>query len=266
MADTSETMSVQTAVRSILEQATEPLYLVRPSTEFLEIIVEIATDHDSPPLHVLATEPELKAVRNHFPSASRAADLVEDDRLTLTPAVPEGWGTAIVTTESAHAFAHVNGHELVLAGADLPTGVRETCRDCRDAHEPFNLRTPPWSDVTATLTEAFDAEACADFETSIETLETLEDPAVNVADSALLVAARHELLLYGLSHWAEDIRLYSKATLSRAKSDLEEFGIVSCEDVQIDVGRPRKRLTLTEEYASLSEAELLRELDAIRCE
>lgn len=266
MADSSETVSVQTAIRLIFEQATEPLYLLRPSTELLEIVIEIATDQESPPLHVLTTEPELKAVRNHFPSASRAADLVEADRLTLTPVVPEGWGTAIVTTETAHAFAHVDGNELVVEGANLSTEVREICRDCRDAHEPFDLRTPPWSGVISTLTETFDAEVGADFETTIETLEALEDPAVNVADSALLVAARHELLLYDLSHWAEDIRLYSKATLSRAKSDLEEFGIVSCEKVQIDVGRPRKRLTLTEEFASLSEAELLRELDAVRRE
>jgi hypothetical protein len=266
MDDLSEPASVQAAVESILEEATEPLYFVRPSAELLEIVVKMATDHDTPPLHVLAAEPELKAVRNYFPSASRAADLVKADRLTLTPAVPDGWGTAVMTTEAAHAFADVGGQEFVLEGAAVPTGARETCRDWREAHNPFSLRTPSWSAVTATLTEAFDAEVCADFKAAIETLEALEDPAVNEADSALLVAARHELLLYDLSHWAEDIQLYSKATLSRGKSELEDFGIISCEKVQIDLGRPRKRLTLTEEYASLSEAALLRELDTIKRE
>lgn len=171
-----------------------------------------------------------------------------------------------MTAEAAYAFADVDGQELALEGTAVPAGVRETCRDCRNVSKRFSLRTPPWSVVTATLTEAFDAEVCADFKTTIETLEALEEPAVNEADSALLVAARHELLLYDLSHWAEDIRLYSKATFSRAKNKLEDLGIVVCEDVRMAVGRPRERLTLTEEYASLSEAALLRELDTIKRE
>jgi hypothetical protein len=171
-----------------------------------------------------------------------------------------------VTAEAAYAFADVDGQELALEGTAVPAGVRETCRDCRNVSKRFSLRTPPWSVVTATLTDTFRPEVCADFKTSIETLETLEDPLVNEADSALLVAARHELLLYNLSNWAEDIQFYSKATFSRAKNKLEDLGIVVCEDVRMAVGRPRERLTLTEEYASLSEAALLRELDTIKRE
>jgi hypothetical protein len=90
MDDFWELASVQAAVESILEEATEPLYLVRPSAELIDVFVEAAADHDSPPLHALAAESELKAIRNRFLSATRAADLVEAGRLTLTPAVPDG--------------------------------------------------------------------------------------------------------------------------------------------------------------------------------
>jgi hypothetical protein len=78
-----------------------------------------------------------------------------------------------VTAETAYAFADVGGHELVLKGAAVPTGVRDACDDCRAAHAPFNLHTPPWSVVTATLTEAFNAEVSTDFTAAIELLDDL---------------------------------------------------------------------------------------------
>lgn len=264
MDNVSEISSIPTAVSTMLEHATEPLYLVRSSAELIEIFVETATNHESPPLHVLAAETELKAVRNHFPSASQAADLVENDRLALTPVVPEGWGTTVVTAETAYAFAHVDGQELVMETTDVPTGVRDTCAGCRDAHERFPLRTPPWSAVTASLTETFNSEVSADFSTAMEVLDDLEMSTVDEIDSALLVGAGHELLLYDLSQCGEDIRLGSRATFSRAKGDLEDAEIFTSEKVPSEVGRPRQRLLLTDEYASLTIPELLREVDAVK--
>lgn len=109
-------------------------------------------------------------------------------------------------------------------------------------------------------------DVCAGFKTSIEVLDSLDTPAVDEVDYALLVAARHEILLYDLTHWAEEIQLRSKATFSRAKCDLEGLNILDSEKVPIDVGRPRLRLTLTEEYASLPVPELLREVNTVKDE
>lgn len=108
----------------------------------LEIVVETATDYDSPSMHVLAVDTELNAVRNHFPSAARAADLVKADRLTLTPVVPDGWGTAVVTGETAYGFASIDRHEVVLEAADVPVEIHGTWSDYRDVGKRFSLRTP----------------------------------------------------------------------------------------------------------------------------
>lgn len=266
MNGSSDMNAVQTAVSTVLEDATAPLYLVRPSAELLDHFITQAIDYDAPPLHVVAAEPALKAIRNHFPRASQAADLVETDRLTLTSTVPEGWGTAVVTGKTAYAFAQVADHELVFETVDVPTGLREICAESRDTGERFGLRTPSWSTVTTTLTDTFPPAICADFETMIEGLDELPESEVNEVDSALLVGAGHELLLYDLSQWAEDIQLSSKASLSRAKSDLEELGVVTTEKVPIDVGRPRQRLLLTDAYATLSEADLLQEVNSLKRE
>ena len=97
--------------------------------------------------------------------------------------------------------------------------------------------------------------------TATEVLSRLEEPVIDEVLVLLLIAARHELLLYHVSSWAEDIQFYSKASLSRAKGALEDDGVLGSERVPIDVGRPRLRLTLTDEYTLLSVPELLRERD-----
>ncbi len=61
---------------------------------------------------------------------------------------------------------------------------------------------------------------------------------------ALLVAARHNVLLYDISKWGEDVQLASKATFSRTKNLLEDSGLLATEKVPIEVGRPRLRLVL----------------------
>lgn len=43
------------------------------------------------------------------------------------------------------------------------------------------------------------------------------------------------------------------------KGELDDAAVLESERVQMDVGRPRLRLTLADEYASLSVPELLRE-------
>jgi hypothetical protein len=64
---------------------------------------------------------------------------------------------------------------------------------------------------------------------------------------SLLVAARNNVQLYDISKWGEDVGLASKATFSRAKTTLEDKGLIDTESVAIDVGRPRLRLLLGDE-------------------
>jgi hypothetical protein len=74
---------------------------------------------------------------------------------------------------------------------------------------------------------------------------------------SLLVAAKHEQLLYDISHWGEDEGVASKATFSRTKTNLEEQGLLETEKVPIDVGRPRLRLLLGNERLREADAEEL---------
>ncbi len=74
--------------------------------------------------------------------------------------------------------------------------------------------------------------------------DAVSDETLDEVTLALLVTARNEGMLYDLSRWGENVGIASKATFSRAKTTLEDEGILDTEKVPIDVGRPRQRLLL----------------------
>jgi len=246
----------QTAIRSLLADTTEPLYVLRPSLPTLELLVQ-AVETDAPTLHVLASSDDLQAVRRQFPLATVVAELQRQDQLTLTAAAPTGRGTVLVTDETAYAVAHVDGELVLCDASSTPDTLLEICREYHET-ESFDLRTPAWGTVSERLIDTFNTDVEADFRFAIqEWMETVDEQALGTAEIALLVAGMHDLLLYDLSRWGEELGVASKATFSRGKATLVKADILTSEKVPIDVGRPRLRLTLTDEYAAYSVAELL---------
>lgn len=203
----------------------------------------------------------LNSLRRHFPSATRAAELVSREQLTLTPSPPDGWGSVVANRDGALAVSQVADHRLAFETSAVPEELIDTCARHRETGEEFDLRTPAWGTVTETLAETLGEPVRDDFTTAIETIDSMTDPVIDETGCALLVAARHELLLYDVSGWGDDIRLCSKATFSRVKGELDDAAVLESEKVQMEIGRPRLRLTLADEYASLSVPELLRKVN-----
>src|SRR5699024_1156878 len=136
--------------------------------------------------------------------------------------------------------------------------VRERWNSLWEDGEQFNLRTPAYSHVLETLVDEFDSALEADFETVLESIGDMDtDDWLEEVAVSLLVAAKHEELLYDISRWGEDAGVASKATFSRKKTQLEEQGLLETEKVPIDVGRPRLRLLLGEERLREADAEEL---------
>jgi len=256
MNDTQNTDTGEQTLQSIFEEMVEPCYVVRSSTAILESIVQ-AADDDTPTLHILASVEDLRTVRQQFRLATNLAELCNQDRFTLTPVAPAGRGTVLVGDERAYAVAYIDGEQLLFEAVSYPETLIETCSRYRGT-ETFDLRAPPWEKVSKTLTETFNTDVADDFRLAIqEWTETVDEQAIDEVDIALLIACTHKLLLYDLSTWGEDLGVASKATFSRAKTALADAGVLATEKVPIEVGRPRLRLTLTDEYASLSFIDLL---------
>ena len=237
------------ALEESLSTADEELYLINPTYETIEELVDVL-DADSPTVRLLAPEETLKTVTDDFLVASAAADHVEAGTLEFRAAETDA-NTLVVTDSTVVAL--VDGGD----GAAGLTTTDETFVDSAhdrfdgawDDAEAFDLRTPALSRVRNSLEDELGQATVDDFDSVLDSLETARGngDGLDEVTVSILVAAKNEDLLYDISKWGEDIGIASKATFSRTKSRLEEMGLIDTEKVPIDVGRPRLRLKLGDE-------------------
>jgi hypothetical protein len=231
---------------AILEDESRDLVCTGFDEALVEALITVLRDRDGPPtVHLLTTESVLRWVRDDFDLASEAADLVENRTLSIK--TEEG------ALENQLVISEGSVVSLVTAGeypVGLPTdhkgfvgAVNEKWNDRWNRAEEFSLRTPGRSRVEESFNGEFGSEVETDFRAMLDAVEgTRSDENLDVVDICLLVAAKHELLLYDISNWGEEVGVASKATFSRRKNNLEESGLIKTEKVPIDVGRPRLRL------------------------
>jgi hypothetical protein len=210
---------------------------------------------------LLVREDVLKWLRDDFVLASTAAELLAAETLEMRAAPERLDGTLVVTEEMVVSLLTPDDEHSAGLGTDdeeFVEAVRERCNSLWEDGETFDLRTPAYSRVVDSLGEEFDSGMESDFRTVLESVESMDDGGeLDEVGLSLLVAAKHEHLLYDISHWGEDVGVASKATFSRTKTQLEEQGLLETEKVPIDVGRPRLRLVLGEERLREADAEEL---------
>ena len=253
--------SVGENLRTILAEESGEIIAVGFDEDSTREFVEILTESDEPPkARLLVEEDVLKWVRDDFVLASTAADLLESDILEVRAATDRLDGALVVTEETVISLLTSDEHSAALVTDDeeFVAAARKHRNDLWEGGEEFDLRTPAYTRVLESLGERFGSEMEADFRTALESVENMDDEReLDEVKLSLLVAATHEKLLYDISKWGEDAGVASKATFSRAKTRLEERGLIETEKVPIDVGRPRLRLVLGDERLREAEAEEL---------
>jgi len=240
--------TVADVLREALDAA-EELYVVNPGAETVGELVDVMAERRETVVRVLATEAALKDATEEFKLAARAADHVADERLFLRT-TERAHNTLLVTDDSVVAVVAAGDRVAGLATDDERFIERayDQYTDAWADGEPFDLRTPPLSEVRETLGDALGDQVAEDFDAVLASVDAVRgDDGLDEVTISLLVAARNGELLYDISKWGEDIGIASKATFSRTKTSLEEQGLVRTETVPIDVGRPRLRLRLGDE-------------------
>jgi hypothetical protein len=239
--------TVADVLEEVVSSASSDLYVVDPARETLEELVSVMSGTESPTVKLLATDRVLKDVMDDFLVASRAADLVEEERIELR-SYEGGENTLVVTGDRVLAVVRAGDHVAGLGTDDeaFVASANDRYEEVWEGAEPFVLRTPAISRVRGSLQSDLGETTAADFEAVLDSLETArgDGDGLDEVTISLLVAARNHELLYDISKWGEDVGIASKATFSRTKTRLEELGLVDTETVPIDVGRPRLRLML----------------------
>jgi len=243
---------IEEVIGALLADATPPVYLVGPSVDTIEALVEVVTNSDGPPeLKLISEEEVLKTVFQDFLVASNAADLVSAGTLSIRTG-PITHGNDLVVSADSVAGIVTAGTSIAALSTDNPEFV-ETANEFYgrlwDQATTYDLRTPPLSTIRSSLADEVGEDVEADFTAVLESLETARGNGngLDEVTISLLVAAKNEELLYDISKWGEDIGIASKATFSRTKTTLEDLGLIDTEKVPIDVGRPRLRLKFAHE-------------------
>ena len=254
--------SVTENLRTILTEASGEVIAVGFDEDATRELVEILAESEDPPqVRLLVREDVLKWLRDDFMLASTAAELLAAETLDMRAAPEQLDGTLVVTEETVVSLLIPDDEHsaaLVTDDEEFVAAVRERWSGVWEEGEEFALRTPAYSRVLETLGEEFDSAMASDFRTVLESVEEMDDGGeLDEVDVSLLVAAKHKQLLYDISHWGEDVGIASKATFSRAKTRLEEQGVIDTEKVPIDVGRPRLRLILGDERLREADTEEL---------
>jgi hypothetical protein len=258
--------SIGDVVGEVLDAADDELYVVNPTEETVEELLDVMAERDGPTVRLLAGEDVLKETMDDFKIASSAADLSGSGDLEFQ-VYESTANTLLVTESSVVAVVSAVGRAAGLVTEDdaFVEGAYDQYATAWDDAEAFNLRTPAISEVRDTLRDDVGDAAADDFDDVLASLETArgDGDGLDEVTISLLVAAKNQELLYDISKWGEDVGIASKATFSRTKTDLEENGLIDTEKVPIDVGRPRLRLKLgddrltdatTDELASVAQS------------
>ena len=229
----------------------DELFLVNPSVETVDTVVNVAFDEESQEFRILVEESVMKSSVNDFPFATKAADLVDQDRFEFGALEELPRNSMLLGDERVVVLVTDDDQVLGVTSTsdNLLTSLSESYMEYWGQSEPFKFRTPPLSIIRETLEQDFSDEFLGDFDAAFDSLETMQDEGEMIDEVSLflLLAAKHGELLYDISKWGEDNGVASKATFSRSKTTLEDLGLIDTEKVPIDVGRPRLRLLLGHE-------------------
>ncbi len=238
---------VRDLLGSVVGAASGEVFVINPSKETLEALIETLDGSSGVTVRLLAEGRVLKDTLEDFLVGSVAADLIEQDRLELRQHDSEA-NTLVVTSERAVAVVVVDGQVAGLVDDDeaFVAALDDELRRLWEEADGYALRTPAISRVRESLVSDIGTETAGDFDDVLASLETArgDGDGLDEVTVSLLVAAKNEELLYDISKWGEDVGIASKATFSRTKTRLEEMGLLDTEKVPIDVGRPRLRLVL----------------------
>ncbi|TKX40036.1 DUF5821 family protein [Halorubrum sp. CGM4_25_10-8A] len=246
-------MAKQHIFTQMIPDRDEPALYIAPRSEQIAAFAEEAvTVEDQPKVRLLADSDEIKDALYSFLTASKIAELIHREQLSLRT-LTEPVQNTIFTTESEAVVPVMDKHSISSSDPELVSSVYGEFDSRFEAAEQYHLRTPAHSVVKETLREEIGDDVADELNQVLAHAEEISksNEYLSIVEIILILAARNETLLYDISKWGEDAGIASKATFSRAKSALEDADLIETEKVPIDVGRPRLRLLATDKIATV---------------
>lgn len=244
------------SLSTLFQRNQDEVLLCNPGRRFLRAVLD--TVWELHPLDlglgVLASEQTAAAVFDAYRYQSRASQLDTDGVLRLRTAELSA-GPALVSDEAVYAY--VDDQQCV--GGNAPD-LADTLGDRFDTRwgggDQWYFTTPGLETVTAELDEWFHTTLATSFR-DVALQSAVDDLPHGEVSLLVVLGARHDCSNHQLTRVADWLRFASRGTISKAKTHLEEQGVIHASTFTPNSGMPRQRLHLSDAYQDLSVDALL---------
>lgn len=210
------------------------------------------------PRHVrlLTTKPRAKQLRTDFITATRIADLIQNDVLELrtVPGDEPPLHPLLITSDDITCLLLPGQTEVAAvqtAVEDVHHYVRGEYLTAWGRARVFDLQTPAYSEILQSIGEEFEQSMRTDAETMLQTSLSTRTVGERLDEIhlILLLAAKHQVRYDDVTQWGELVGLGSPAKFSKRKQELEEAGLLVTTNVETGrVGRPPQRLMFPDNH------------------
>lgn len=252
-------------LQEIVTSSTPDWQILTTDLTVLSACVKILqeAEQDSPFIRLLSDRETLKTLEEDFMVAAKARELVESGTLSVRTFLETETdaSTLLIGSEQVISLIPCNGNEavrLTIHDQDSYTRLREMYSKNWETAMPYTFGAPPYSQLLHLAEEKLGSDVRKDLHSAyaaVEDYNPAEQPDPVIV--ALLVGAKHELLLCKVVDWAESSTLATQGTVSKLKNQLEMHDLISTTSENNGVGRPRQRLIAaegTENAPSVDEA------------
>lgn len=239
--------------RLLSETVDGPLRIATSHPAILEAVVSAAVER--PPetgTHVecVSRESTIETLLDNFAVATQLSEVLKDGCLDLRVTAQAGDHTetlaqdattlrALIPTTDDRLLCFETDDETVTTALDTDLTARW------EAALPYSVDVPPYSQLLTLTGQCVGESVEADFEAVIEQMAALPaDEQPRPVPVAVLLGAKHNLLLADVFEWMETTTLATQGTVSKFKLQLEEEGYIQTEAESNGVGRPPQRLRL----------------------
>lgn len=227
----------------------ETTLAVDPPADLLGGIVEAALTNDGQ-VRALLSPSTAERLSDDFLLETSVAEARTQNRLKVRVADSDLDDRLLLAEVTARVVVPVGDSVGVfkMDEADLVSALQEKYEARWDTGERVSTRAPPRSTLFETAEARLSQRFVEEFDATLDGSETLDWYGTPTpVETALVVAGRANEHLYDVSRWGEDASFASRSSLSRAKNDLENRGLIDIQHDPQERGRPRQRLLVGDE-------------------
>lgn len=229
------------AIKTVLDEVPKTVHLINPTPTLLsEFIHHAYTRESTPTIRIFATQQTFDTTFTTFKTATKAAELAENDSIAFRVATFDTPPTIIYDNT---VLALIHHHILEDTHQQLATNLHEFISGKWESTSPYTFNTPTLSTIYKTINDTFGNTALLDTKALFDAADTTPFTAPALA---LLIAIRHNYTMADISNWAESINLTTNGTLSRYCAHLESKNLITTTPAETTTkGRPPLTLSPT---------------------